>query len=372
MTTPINYMPNEPRPHLPAATVLVSIFGFWLFYVAIVTLRASVMDWPAQGELALRRIYVTTAGILLTIAVWRFMRLFDDRTLAHRIIAAGFACIPAAFAIAVANYYVFNVYDPASLMDIEKLRAAAGGKPPFWVEIGEVAVSRYFFLIAWSSLYLALSFAQEVRFAERKAATFEKAAQLSELRALRYQLNPHFLFNTLNSLSALVMGGRHTEAETMILNLATFYRTSLTGDPSGDVTLAEEIEVQRLYLDIEKVRFSDRLKIDIDLPLDLESAAVPGLILQPLVENAIKHGVARTARPVTLSIVARADAGLLSIKVSDDAPESTEANEPGIGLANVRDRLIARFGDEATLVVGAETPVPGFAATVTIPLFRHD
>ena len=371
MNPPTIFAANDTRPHLPPATVLISIFGFWLFYVAIVTLRASVMDWPAQGELALRRIYVTGAGMVLTIAVWQFMWLFDNRRLAHRIIAAAFACIPAAIAISLANYYIFNVYDQASLMDIEKLRSA-GGKPPFWIEISEVAVSRYFFLIAWSALYLALSFAQEVRFAERRAAMFERAAQLSELRALRYQLNPHFLFNTLNSLSALVMSGRHGEAESMIMNLATFYRTSLTGDPSGDVTLAEEIEVQRLYLDIETVRFSDRLKIGIDLPPDLENVAVPGLILQPLVENAIKHGVARTAQPVTLKIAASASKERLTITVSDNAPAAAVANEPGIGLANVRDRLIARFGDAAANTVGPDNQGSGFVATLTLPLIRHD
>ena len=137
MKPPTLFTANTSRPQLSAATVLISIFGFWLFYVAIVTLRASVMDWPAQGELALRRIYVTTAGIAITAAVWRIMRLFDDRPLAHRIIAAAFACIPAALAIALANYYVFNVYDQASLMDIERLRAERGN-PPFWIEIGEV------------------------------------------------------------------------------------------------------------------------------------------------------------------------------------------------------------------------------------------
>src|SRR5690606_13935264 len=146
--------------------------------------------------------------------------------------------------------------------------------------------------------YLALCYAAAVRGAEREAAGFRAAAQAAELRALRYQVNPHFLFNTLNSLSSLVMTDKKEEAERMIINLATFFRTSLTGDPTEDVPLYEEIRLQRLYLDIETVRFPDRLKVEVDVPDPLRTACVPGLILQPIVENAVKYGVSRARRPV--------------------------------------------------------------------------
>ena len=102
--------------------------------------------------------------------------------------------------------------------------------------------------------------------AQRRAAEAESAAQAAQVRALRYQVNPHFLFNTLNSLSSLVMTGRTDRAETMLLALSTFFRSSLSLDPTADVTLAEEIDLQRLYLDIEKVRFPERLKVEIDVP----------------------------------------------------------------------------------------------------------
>src|SRR5207247_5853928 len=111
------------------------------------------------------------------------------------------------------------------------------------------------------------------------------AAQSAQLQALRYQVNPHFLFNTLNSLSSLVMTGRSDRAETMLLALSTFFRSSLSLDPSADVTLAEEIDLQRLYLDIEKARFPDRLHVEIDVPQELEQPPLPAMLLQPIIEK---------------------------------------------------------------------------------------
>jgi len=133
----------------------------------------------------------------------------------------------------------------------------------------------------------------------------EREAQSAQLRALRYQVNPHFLFNTLNSLSSLIIAGRAEEAESMVLKLSTFFRQSLTLDTGADISLAEEIALQRLYLDIERVRFPRRLKVEMDVPESLEKARLPALILQPLVENAIKHAVSTTRDTVTLSITAR-------------------------------------------------------------------
>ncbi len=358
---------------LDGRAVLFSILGFWLFYVVIVTLRATIMDFPAQGEMALRRGFVTGVGIFITIGLWLLLRPFDRQPLWTRIVAVILISVPCAIAISAVNYYFFNVYDPAGLMDIE--RALPDKEHPAIMEIAEVAITRYFFLIAWAALYLALGFAQDVGEAERKAARFARAAQSAELRALRYQVNPHFLFNTLNSLSALVMRGRRDEAETMIMNLSTFYRTSLSGEPSEDVDLAEEIELQKLYLDIEAVRFPERLIVRIAMPPELAGAAVPGLILQPLVENAIKHGVSQTNRPVLIEISAAEARGQLILTVSDNGPGSPSRPEAddgphGIGLANVRDRLAARFGERASLAHG---PVEGggYRVCLTLPLVRH-
>ena len=156
----------------------------------------------------------------------------------------------------------------------------------------------------------------------------------------------------------------------MIQNLSKFYRTSLNSDPLEDVTLAEEVDLQRLYLDIESVRYPERLRTVIDIAPELMNQHVPALILQPLVENAIRYGVSRSARPVTIGIKAtRSAAGMMTIAVTDDGEtmDGSKDGGSGIGLANVRDRLEVRYRSEATLQTYA-LPKGGFIATLTLPL----
>ena len=239
-----------------------------------------------------------------------------------------------------------------------------------WKQLTDVALGRYFLLIAWAGLYIALGNAEMARASERREGEYRRAAKAAELRSLRYQVNPHFLFNTLNSLSALVMVGRTEQAEKMIQTISTFYRHSLAGDPTADVALADEIALQRHYLEIEAVRFPERLACEFDVPEGLENACVPGMILQPLVENSIKYGVSASTRPVTIRIAAQEAGGKLVLTVADDGPGKTSANGgTGIGLENVRNRLAARFGDEAR-VESASLPAGGYATVLTIPLVR--
>lgn len=369
MTLPV---PRQARPRVDQQVALLSILGFWLFYMIIVTLRAAVLDFPAQEELVVRRVAVTLFGVLVNVAMYFGLRWFEDKPLTPRIIAACVGAVPAALAISVFNYFAFNIYDPMSVFQDNELAENIVTLDPV-ANVLEFAISSYYFLMSWAMLYLALSYAAEVRTAERKAARFAQAAQQAELRSLRYQVNPHFLFNTLNSLSTLVLRNRPEEAESMILNLSTFYRTSLTGDPLDDVPLEDEVQLQQLYLAIEEVRFPDRLKIEIDVPDALMGCCVPGLILQPLVENAIKYGVARATRPVTIRVGAREADGVLHLMVSDDGdviPTDSDKGS-GIGLANVRDRLDARYGSAARI----EWHVPfegGFVVELTLPAVRHD
>jgi two-component system, LytTR family, sensor kinase len=365
---------DEPRSVSPLLA-LYSILGFWLFYMVVVTLRSFVIGWEAQGELAFRRGIVTLIGIVLTWGLYLILRRFDGRSLPTRVITAFVVAVPCAVIIALANYYVFNVYEPSALMeDVPAAKAMMENEQLHAAkEIAEVAISRYFFLAAWAALYLALSYAGEVRRAERRAARYEQAAQKAELRSLRYQVNPHFLFNTLNSLSSLIMMGRNEDAEAMILNLSHFYRNSLTGDPLDDVPLSEEVALQKLYLEIEAVRFPERLVTRIDIPKDLMRACVPGLILQPLVENAIKYGVSRATRPVTITISAQEKGGNLHLTVSDDGDAIPGDGDKGngIGLANVRDRLAARFGEGAN-IQWYRVEGNGFTVELSMPIIAND
>ncbi|MCP1470456.1 sensor histidine kinase YesM [Sphingobium sp. OAS761] len=354
------------------AIALYSILGFWLFYTALISLRAAVIGFDAQGELAARRMVVAIIGIIVTWILYLALRRFDTRPLLVRIVAAFSLAAPFALAMAVANYYMFNVYDPVTLFSDAEMQKQASGNDYIIIGILEDAISRYFFLSAWAGLYLALSYASEAHRTERRAARLERAAQQAELRSLRYQVNPHFLFNTLNSLSSLVMKDRRDEAEQMIMSLSNFYRTSLTGDPLEDMPLAEEVHLQKLYLDIEAVRFPERLTTVIDVPDSLMSACVPGLILQPLVENAIKYGVSRTSSPVTIVIRARGEEGMLHLTVTDNGDKQPSASDggSGIGLANVRDRLAARFGDMGQIAYGPREQ-GGFSVRLSLPITRR-
>ena len=357
---------------VPPAVALYSILGFWFFYAILITLRAAVMGFEAQGEMALRRAIVTAIGVVVTWIFYLGLRRFDHRPLIVRIVAAFSLAAPFALATAAANFSVFNLYDPAGLFPDADYRKYASAEGFAMMQIAEDAIGRYFFLAAWAGLYLALSYAHEAHRTERRAARLERAAQQAELRSLRYQVNPHFLFNTLNSLSSLVMKDRRDEAERMILSLSNFYRTSLTGDPLDDVPLEEEVHLQTLYLEIEAVRFPDRLSTRIAIPDALLDACVPGLILQPLVENAIKYGVSRTSSPVCITIAAREEDDMLHLEVSDDGdqPPGPADGGSGIGLANVRDRLHARFGEAGAMDYGPRAG-GGFAVRLTLPILRR-
>jgi LytS/YehU family sensor histidine kinase len=239
----------------------------------------------------------------------------------------------------------------------------------------DASVVWLFFFIAWGAFYLANEAQAEALGAERRLADAESAAQAAQVRALRYQVNPHFLFNTLNSLSSLVMTGRTDRAEAMLLALSTFFRTSLSLDPAANVTLAEEIDLQRLYLDIEKARFPDRLHVEIDVPETLEQARLPALLLQPIVENAIKYGVSKSRKAVIISLEARhLDDHRMVVEIcnrlknggKDELAAATHEGT-GLGLANVRQRLDARFGSRASCRFGAMAG-GGFKVALTMPI----
>ena len=206
------------------------------------------------------------------------------------------------------------------------------------------------FFFGWACLYVAMLYSFEVREQERRLAAIREEALTAQMRALRYQIHPHFLFNTFNSISALIEEGRPEDAKHMVVLLSEFLRTTLTLDPFSDIALDREIALQQDYLAIERERYSDRLNFAFDIPAPLRSALVPSLILQPLVENAIKHGVGQVRTPVTVRVDARSADDMLILRVVNDvAPDrgTTVSPSTGIGLVNVRQRLAARFGERA-------------------------
>ncbi len=387
----------------------------WATYFILITIRSFVMEYDAavpmdyqlQLDMMWRRALVTIAALIMTIALWGLLRLFDRRALWIKVTAAIFLALPIAMAIGKANHLAFQDIQKVAeqkyakkfglslrrdesgnlLVDLPVRRVAPASPteeetvetesvliapaPGMWQQIIDIALGRYFLLLAWASLYFALLAGYQARAAERREQEFRSAAKAAELRSLRYQVNPHFLFNTLNSLSALVMTGKSERAERMIQTMSRFYRHSLADEPTSDVALKDEFDLQQLYLDIEAVRFPDRLICDFDLPEDLEEARVPGMILQPLVENSVKYAVSAVNREVTISVKAREEFDRLVITVSDDGPgvPAGVSHGFGIGLANVRDRLEARFGGDVVL-----TSAPyegGYRTEMRIPLTQN-
>ncbi|MEM8724774.1 MAG: histidine kinase [Pseudomonadota bacterium] len=402
---------TDSQPSLPLRTVVISAVGLWSVYFILITARGFLVGMDLDFDLLWRRATVCTVGVVVTLVLWAILRLFENRKRWVMMVVALIAALPGAVLIAQVNQVLFAPIQ----MKMEKKFAAERGinlrrdeagnlfaeipqttggtiegddgqedTPTFtvtlqdandkgekWLPIVDAALSRYYILLTWASLFIALSAIAQARVAERREEQFRSAAKAAELRSLRYQVNPHFLFNTLNSLSALVMTGKVERAERMIQTISRFYRHSLADEPTSDVPLKDEFDLQQLYLDIEAVRFPERLNCVFDLPADLADARVPGMILQPLVENSVKYAVSAVTREVTITVAARDEFDRLVVTVSDDGPGVPEGigHGFGIGLANVRDRLEARFGPDIGLT---SAPVPGgYQTEIRIPLTRH-
>lgn len=379
-----------------------SIVGFWFFYFLTVVARAFLGRDPLT--VMENKAVTIAAGVILTFGVYAAIKFFSGgASLRRQAVFAGLSSFVAAGVLAgfliAADRYQDKPHDEFQYLSKEGYQVTEVGdqiqverpNAPRLVitypRVSELAayeqfrmatdsmVVWLFFFAAWSAYYLATEAQAQVLTAQRRAAEAESAAQAAQLQALRYQINPHFLFNTLNSLSSLVMTGRSDRAEAMLLALSTFFRTSLSLDPAANVTLAEEIDLQRLYLDIEKARFPDRLHVEIDVPETLEQARLPALLLQPIVENAIKYGVSKSRKAILLRIEARRlDDQRMVLEISnrlknggrEELPAATHEGT-GLGLSNVSQRLDARFGSRASCRFGPMT-AGGFKVCITMPV----
>jgi two-component system LytT family sensor kinase len=335
----------------------ILIGAFWAFAVLMLSIRAFIIDSLPISIMGPRRLIAAAVGALLCLAMARLLELLRNRSFPERV------------AVGLIGAFLMALILTTVTMTLNRIILPLPGFAPFnLAESAQWVLVWLGYFLAWTGTHLALTYHWDSQDYQRRAALLAEMTLEAQMAALRYQLNPHFLFNTLNSISSLVGDHRNAEAEAMILNLATFVRSTLTSAPTGMIALAEEIELQRLYLAIEQARFGDRLKVEIDLPEPLAGARVPALILQPLVENAIRHGVGRSEQSLTIRIAASDRDGAMEIQVEDDgdAPAPPARGKTGLGLANVRARLHAHFGDKAGLEAG---PIPGrgFRATLHLP-----
>ena len=254
--------------------------------------------------------------------------------------------------------------------------------PYFWLAVGVLIYSYWAFLyhiikyyqISMGHRQILQQIASDNEHEQLRRSQAENMAREAQLKMLRYQLNPHFLFNTLNAISALVQIKQSTKANSMIVQLSQFLRYSLDNDPIQRVSLQQELDALKLYLNIEQTRFGDRLTLNFDIDPECDPIPIPSLILQPLVENAIKHGIAPSETGGTLSVRARLDGAFMIIEIVDTGPGATKTNvatnrqtSSGVGLRNTRDRLQAFYGDSYEF--NLESAVDGgFRVEMKLPL----
>ncbi len=223
----------------------------------------------------------------------------------------------------------------------------------------------------WAGYYFAQDHAHRGRRQSVELVRAQAAAHQAQIKMLRYQLNPHFLFNTLNAISTLVLENRNADAESMLLRLSRFMRHTIDTDPEQLARLDEEARTQLLYLEIEAARFGDRLRVDCDIPAALADCLVPSLLLQPIVENCIKHAIGPSSTGGIVRIRASERAERLKVTVEDDGPGLAAAapNPSSIGLRNTRERLLTIYGADASVGFHPR-PSGGLCVAFDLPIMR--
>ena len=239
-----------------------------------------------------------------------------------------------------------------------------------WYGIFVGTLSSTYLLLCWSGLYFGIKYYETLQSQRESVLRASALAQEAQVKMLRYQLNPHFLFNTLNAISTLILDGQGKVANQAVGRLSDFLRYTLDQDPMKKVTLRHELDALNLYLGIEQLRFGDRLRLEFDIDERVTSALVPSLILQPLVENALKYAVAPREEGGRLRIEAREVDGRLRLVVQDDGPGLPVGVElgagRGVGFRNTRERLAVLYGEQQQIAVRFSRP--GLRLEITLPL----
>jgi two-component system LytT family sensor kinase len=332
--------------------------AFWLSNLLLLNLGTLLSGNPHTAAIMGMRALATLFGLLLCYLIHRLLNLPSMATWRRRIIALALAAPIAAECFAWVNFFAIMFADPTlSLRNFT------------WSDaVSTISFFTWFFL-AWAGIYLALLYSYVVQDERYRSAELQAQAHAAQLRALHGQVNPHFLFNSLNSVSALILDGKSADAETMVSKLSHFLRMGLAVDPSETIPLSREIALQRAYLNLERIRFPD-LDVTIQIPTELETALVPALILQPIVENAVKHGVAVSPSPVRIVIAATVQSGALSLEVRNDGAAASEPSQgAGLGLRHVSERLRLLYGDEG-LLTHNRISAGGYSVQITMPVHR--
>lgn len=348
-----------------------SIFGVWGAYFLFATSRVLYVTQTNADALFVQRILMTSICITLTWLLYRLLVAVRSSGMGAAIFMLTLPTIILANYIAILDQIVFD--HEAVLFDFAYLLEPIDFSSFDWAYVLDEAFTRYFILASWGALYLALSHSQDVQRMMAHSRRLERINRESELRALRYQLNPHFVFNALNSVSSLIIDRQNEQAEKLVDDLADYMRAVLTGGAEDMITVEQEIAQQVRYLEIERMRFPERLHYFVDIDPVANDWSIPALIIQPLIENAVKFGVSGTDQPLNIIISAQIEGDRLRISVANDGrvkiPDGQTHDRnvgTGTGLSNIHNRLRALYGQNASLILANSKD--GMAiATIVLP-----
>jgi signal transduction histidine kinase len=329
----------------------------WAGYFLLHTLSgiANAMGWSFVIHTAI----LTATGYSLTLLMAAaFRRLIKVKPVITWAVSIGLVLL------AAAAFSAIIIWSHATFLE-------PGTRPAGIRFLGAILLTNIL-LIAWSALYYAINYYLLLEERHDRMVQLASQANSAQLAMLRYQLNPHFLFNTLNSISTLVLLKQTERANAMLSRLSSFLRYTLVNEPTGSVTVEQEIETLKLYLEIEKMRFEDRLRPHFRIDRSAAGARLPSLLLQPLVENAIKYAVTPQEDGADIIVDARRIGERVVLAVADTGPGADSGytarveQSTGVGLANIRDRLAQAYGADHRFETQTNAD-GGFSVTIEIP-----
>ena len=344
-------------PLAPRNALLLTL-AFWSVVYVIYTLRSFLVPIPVSDQL-LPRVLNCSFGAGLCGALYFALRGQLHRKPWVLLVLGAAGSLAGALVynwVSMAIYDYFITFpDEGKMTEAEELAGLLIGTQTYlWV------------FLSWCFGFFALVYNERSRTNEVRMLEAQALAADAQNRMLRYQINPHFLFNTLNTLSSFVLEKKGDKAEETLLSLSEFLRYSLARSPDEMVPLREEVAAQEDYLNIERARFGDRVTFLVEVAPDAADALLPSLILQPLVENSVKYAVSASSKPVTIALTARRERDNAVISVRDDGQPTGPKPGLGVGLENVRRRLELAFGDAATFRHGPR-PGGGYEVVITVP-----
>ncbi|MDB5721719.1 MAG: sensor histidine kinase [Alphaproteobacteria bacterium] len=328
----------------------------WAGYFILRTLSgiANQMGWSFVLHTAL----LTATGYSITLLMGAvFRRLIRVRPLVTWVTSIALVVLAAAIFSAIETWSFATFISP--------------GSTPEGIQFLGAILLTFSLLVAWSALYYSINYYLLLEEQSDRLLFLENTASSATLAMLRYQLNPHFLFNTLNSISTLVLLKQTDQANAMLSRLSSFLRYTLVNEPTAQVTVAQEVETLKLYLEIEKMRFEERLRPSFEIDPAASRARLPSLLLQPLVEYAIKYAVTPQEEGADIAVTAQRFGDRIRFVVADTGPGAEDhwvraQESTGVGLANIRDRLSQAYGADHRFETESDA-TGGFRVTIEIP-----